>query len=39
MNEERQWQLPFPVLDPSGCVGCPAAFELGGHEPMEVGLG
>jgi hypothetical protein len=36
MNEERQWQLPFPVLELSGC---PAASELGGHDPMEVGLG
>lgn len=29
----------YPLLGPSGCVGCPAASELGGHDPMEVGLG
>jgi hypothetical protein len=39
MDQERQWQLPLPVLDSSAFVRCPAAFDLGGHDLMEVGLG
>jgi hypothetical protein len=37
MDQERQWQLPLPVFH-SAFVRCPAVFELGGHDLMEVGL-
>jgi hypothetical protein len=39
MDQERQWQLPLSVFHSSAFVRCPAAFELGEHDLMEVGLG
>ena len=39
MDQERQWQLPLSVFHSSAFVRCPGAFELGGHDLMEPGLG